>query len=319
MKTICPYCKQEFLETPDEYLGVTLECPVCKKEFVCEKAKFCSECGAISPARAITCHKCGKTFPGIPSRQSAAPDEAQNYAPLRYSYSHFGTGVRISSADGLSFWDKVGINWCMCLGACLLFCSIAAVFALFHVEIHDAIGYILVICMLPAGAIGVYGAYLLSMVKDANKKIYWTPCRKIGLAAYCLICLVLGILICVVLIVEGKPKGILITLPMTLLGCGGAVNGWRLFNMRAEEDIDYEESEEDISAGRLETLLKIANPLCVAGLLPLLGVNFWLISLVLAIIYKVKGGLDYLKTFIILGIGLVIQVASFVWFVCFRN
>lgn len=37
MKTICPHCKQEYPETPDEYLGMTLQCSVCKKEFVCEK------------------------------------------------------------------------------------------------------------------------------------------------------------------------------------------------------------------------------------------------------------------------------------------
>ena len=38
MKTICPHCKQEYPETPDEYLGMTLQCSVCQKEFVCEKA-----------------------------------------------------------------------------------------------------------------------------------------------------------------------------------------------------------------------------------------------------------------------------------------
>ncbi len=37
MKTICPHCKQEYPETPDEYLGMTLQCSVCEKEFVCEK------------------------------------------------------------------------------------------------------------------------------------------------------------------------------------------------------------------------------------------------------------------------------------------
>ena len=37
MKTICPHCKQEYPEIPDEYLGMTLQCSVCKKEFVCEK------------------------------------------------------------------------------------------------------------------------------------------------------------------------------------------------------------------------------------------------------------------------------------------
>ena len=35
MKTICPHCKQEYPETPDEYLGMTLQCSVCQKEFIC--------------------------------------------------------------------------------------------------------------------------------------------------------------------------------------------------------------------------------------------------------------------------------------------
>ena len=60
MKTICPHCKQEFPETPDEYLGMTLQCSVCQKEFVCEKTKFCSECGTSNPSKAIKCSQCGK-------------------------------------------------------------------------------------------------------------------------------------------------------------------------------------------------------------------------------------------------------------------
>ena len=35
MKTICPHCKQEYPETPNEYLGMTLQCQVCHKVFVC--------------------------------------------------------------------------------------------------------------------------------------------------------------------------------------------------------------------------------------------------------------------------------------------
>ena len=50
MKTICPHCKQEYPETPDEYLGMTLQCSVCQKEFVCEKPinkrmLICVACG----------------------------------------------------------------------------------------------------------------------------------------------------------------------------------------------------------------------------------------------------------------------------------
>lgn len=79
MKTICPYCKQEYPDTPDEYLDMKLECPVCNRSFIAQKAKFCSECGASSPGQAITCHKCGKFFPEMP-QQRPAPTSVQNYA-----------------------------------------------------------------------------------------------------------------------------------------------------------------------------------------------------------------------------------------------
>ena len=67
MKTICPYCKQLFPETPDEYLGMALECPMCKKEFVCEKVKFCSECETANSAKSLKCAGCGKFFPKAPA------------------------------------------------------------------------------------------------------------------------------------------------------------------------------------------------------------------------------------------------------------
>ncbi len=63
MKTICPHCKQEYPEVPDEYSGMTLQCSVCQKEFVCEKAKFCSECGQCNEAKALKCSQCGNSFP----------------------------------------------------------------------------------------------------------------------------------------------------------------------------------------------------------------------------------------------------------------
>ena len=69
MKTICPHCKQEYPETPDEYLGMTLQCSVCQKEFVCEKPKFCSECGTANPSKAIKCSHCGKFLPVTPPQQ----------------------------------------------------------------------------------------------------------------------------------------------------------------------------------------------------------------------------------------------------------
>ena len=36
MKSVCPFCKQEFSDIPDEYAGATVKCSVCQQEFVCE-------------------------------------------------------------------------------------------------------------------------------------------------------------------------------------------------------------------------------------------------------------------------------------------
>ncbi len=69
MKTICPHCRQEFPDIPDEYQNMSLECPVCRKEFVCRKPKFCPECGAINPAEAMKCAQCGKIFLSVARQQ----------------------------------------------------------------------------------------------------------------------------------------------------------------------------------------------------------------------------------------------------------
>ena len=86
MKTICPHCMQEYPDTPDDYLGMTFECPVCHQEFVCEKAKFCPECGAIHPAKALKCSQCGKIFLTIPQRQNVySPVNHQNIHELNHN------------------------------------------------------------------------------------------------------------------------------------------------------------------------------------------------------------------------------------------
>ena len=66
MKTICPYCGQEYPETPDEYLGGTCECQNCHQDFVVEKVQFCQECGTANAAKAAKCRQCGKSFISAP-------------------------------------------------------------------------------------------------------------------------------------------------------------------------------------------------------------------------------------------------------------
>ena len=82
MKTICPHCKEEFPETPDEYLGMMLECPSCRKQFVCEKPQFCSECGAANPAKASACGRCGHSFSETPPPSPPPRPPATHPVPM---------------------------------------------------------------------------------------------------------------------------------------------------------------------------------------------------------------------------------------------
>lgn len=301
MKTICPHCNQEYLETPDEYLGMTLQCSVCQKEFVCEKAKFCPECGAIHHAKAKQCTQCGKILLAVPQLKPEPPP-VQNYNSEDYTHHSSRKTFRISSADNLSFWDKAGINWCIIVGvtAPLLFCIVPLVRG----------SIILAVCLLPASIICFHGACLLNSAKNPKKKIYWTPYRKFVLTASCLCFILLGIAICIVVVIEGNPKGLFVTFPITVCGIFGSILGWKLFNTRAEEDIDYEESEEDISKARVDRCLSVADACGLGALIPIIGLNFLLVSLIFLTIYKVKGGTNCWKTVILCILGIGVQAVT---------
>lgn len=301
MKTICPHCNQEYLETPDEYLGMTLQCSVCQKEFVCEKAKFCPECGAIHHAKAKQCTQCGKILLAVPQLKPEPPP-VQNYNSEDYTHHSSRKTFRISSAENLSFLDKAGINWCILEG-----CASPLVFglALFRY------GILFAVCSMPIAFILCHGACLLDLAKQPDKKIYWTPYRKFVLTASCLYFILLGIAICTVVVIEGNPKGLFVTFPITVCGIFGSILGWRLFNTRAEEDIDYEEPKVDISKARVDGCLSVADACGLGALLPFFGIPFLLVSLISLTIYKVKGGTNCWKTVILCILDIGVQAVTF--------
>ena len=295
MKTICPHCKQEFPEIPEEYLGMTLECPVCKNEFVCEKPKFCSECGASSLPKALKCAQCGKFFPAMPQQPVSSPQ--QDIKPKDFMSYYAPNTCRISSANNLSFWDTAGINCCVFAGVLTpLFCLVAFITG----------DFILAWCLLPVGIICCHGAVLLNAVKKPHKKIYWTPYRKFVLPASCVSFILFIIAGCINAVFSKELKD-LVTLPIALCGICGSIKGWKLFNTRAEEDIDYEESEEDISEERLNVFLSLANGCGLGTLLPFGGILFLLLLGIFLAIYIRKGGTDYWKAVILSIIGIAIQ------------
>ena len=79
MKIVCPHCRQETPNVPEEYLNMEIECPVCHKSFVCEKPKFCSECGTANPAKATACIQCETAFT-VPPPTPVPPPPALCFA-----------------------------------------------------------------------------------------------------------------------------------------------------------------------------------------------------------------------------------------------
>ena len=313
MTTICPHCKQEFPDTPDEYLGVTLECPVCKKEFVCGKAKYCPECGAVSHSRAIICHRCKKPFPEIP-QPSAAPEAARDYATSGSSYGDFGSGVRISSADNLSFLDNAGIKFCIGVGVFTPLAMICVIVALLDSH-RFPLGYVLLgfLIAIPVSIVCFQAVYWLSMLPKSYKKIYWTPYRRVVLTAFCSLCVLLGIAGCVSTLLLGVRIRDLWTLAFGIPGTIGAVNTWNIFNRRAHEDIDYEEPDDVDSEERLRVMLSLANGFSFGTFIPFVGIAFLLLSVLCMYIYKRLGGVGLRKAVTMNVVGIVIQAVLLYW------
>ena len=300
MKTVCSNCYQEY-DVEDNFLQQEVTCQVCNQDFIVNKAKFCADCGAVNPAQAFQCKQCGKDFPLPKTMQTRTQEDVPVYHRPK---------PRFSSAETLSGWEKLGVNWCIIVGFFSPILSIVALIALFSGNIPDFFGYVPAICMFPFGIIGAHCAYLLTMVKNPNKKIYWTPYRKFILTAFCLLCALVGIAICVVTVIRGEAKGLLVTIPITIAGCGGAITGWKLFNTRANEDADFEEDTDTVNEERVALIIKIADCCGIGGLAPLVGSPFCLVSLVLAIIYKIKGGTNYSKSMILAGLGIIINIVT---------
>ena len=167
---------------------------------------------------------------------------------------------------------------------------------------------VLAVCLLPAGIICCHGAVLLNAVKKPHKKIYWTPYRKFVLTASCVSFILLEIGFCLNAVFNKELKD-LVTLPIALCGICGSIKGWKLFNTRAEEDIDYEETEEDISNERLNVYLSLANGFGLGALLPF-GILFLVLSGIFILIYKRKGGTDYWKAVILCVLSIAVQAVS---------
>ena len=61
MKAVCPHCLAEFPNVPDEYAGMTLECPRCKKNFVVKKTASPADLARAAERREMLKAALGKT------------------------------------------------------------------------------------------------------------------------------------------------------------------------------------------------------------------------------------------------------------------
>ena len=198
MKTVCPHCKQEFPDTPDECLGMTLECTECGKEFVCVEARNCPACGAASPANASKCAQCGTPLPPAPRPQrppalSAPPPRAVpplpgNAPPVarptrqtRSSYvpneerdpSRYGEVMSLYSPTGI-FWYSFVLGapfgaWCIWRNYKTLGDSACAKRAF-----AEFIGYLIALPVLAAflnwvGSLIVWGIWISQMQRPHSK------------------------------------------------------------------------------------------------------------------------------------------------------
>lgn len=178
MKTICPYCKQEFPDTPDEYLETTVACSVCNKNFIAKKAKFCSECGAISPGQAIKCAQCGAFFASV-SATNIAPLPMQNSIAesqnFEVEYDDDGEDCIIEEVGMLTAWKKPKFCGRSCRREYILF-SLQFVVLLFLsgiAKMSPALTVVLGVIMLLM--LTFYAALCVRRLHDIGLSGLWSP------------------------------------------------------------------------------------------------------------------------------------------------
>ena len=74
MRTMCPYCYQEF-EVKEEYLDQTVACADCNRTFTVQKVKNCPRCGAVNPQSGKSCRKCHLDLTSAAAPPSPPPEK----------------------------------------------------------------------------------------------------------------------------------------------------------------------------------------------------------------------------------------------------
>lgn len=104
--TNCPHCNGE-LEVQDEYIGMTLECPLCQREFVLQKKeavpteKTCPLCGKMINIKATRCNFCKKDITQFSTTPSNAVSEKKLKGKRIVLFSILGVLLVILITGGL--------------------------------------------------------------------------------------------------------------------------------------------------------------------------------------------------------------------------
>ncbi|MBQ4328229.1 MAG: hypothetical protein IJC27_00725 [Lentisphaeria bacterium] len=104
--TNCPHCNGE-LEVQDEYIGMTLECPLCQREFVLQKKeavpteKTCPSCGNMINIQATRCKFCKKDITQFSTTPSNAVSEKKPKGKRIVLFSILGVLLVILITGGL--------------------------------------------------------------------------------------------------------------------------------------------------------------------------------------------------------------------------
>jgi len=310
---MCPHCNQEY-NVEDNFLKLEVTCTVCNQNFTVNKAKFCADCGTVNPAQAFKCRQCATDFP-LPQTKTVI-EASQNVAPVSQHEEQ-----RVSSAELISPFEKFSIRAAFLIIAMIFFflptigCIYFAIFFFSPMSSELPGKETIVFCVfsLVAWFLAFPAATLLYQVTNAEKKIYLTPYRKISL----LVSLPIGGILSVGFLIQSMGvwtgEGA-VTIVLSLAAIYGTCVGWKWIKIRAEEDVDYEQRAEALRKERFVTMIRIADCFGLATFVPFLGLPFMIPAFAIALYVKLKGGKDYIKTMILVGIGVIINILVFLFF-----
>lgn len=273
MKTICPYCYQDF-EVPDNYLNLLVTCSACQKNFTVQKGKFCSECGTINPAQASSCRQCQCEFPQNPSFAGESAKEnpplASTSVPAKDDNREAENVKSESSANNLGRGIKVAFG--IYAVTIILWIGLKAQSIICY-EINN-FNYGPNIYQLPrvlADVILVFlGVNVMSMTNAVTKpyrKIYWTPIRRLSLYGFNFLLILSTILY---LVRNWKINSTLIWFCFSFFIGFYVIIGIKLvklYNARSYEDVDFEEDHKYVQKQQLKSVIRGACILASLGIL----------------------------------------------------